>query len=353
MRWGWALAVAGGVLAHAPAPVTAQVGPELVARGVQAYNNVDPDGAIGFLRRWFASAEAAGATMEDRRQALTYLGAAEVLRANRDSGSAAFERLLKADPRYRIDELLFPPEVTTLFAAVRQRTKVVAVAAPPVTTIRSDSGAYTAWLFSSSTHFIQVQVRRPDGPVVRVAYDGPIGDSLDIRWDGRDSTGSTVPSGSYYLEVRSGAFRTVATRVLQLPLAVTTQRTDTLPHPQPPPDSLRRPEQKPVRAGVEALVGGVMAGIAIAVLPMLVAPGVDLQAARYAVATLAGGVGILGFVRDLPGSPIAENSLANERLQQSWREQLAAVTAENRTRRAAARMVVRTGEPIVADLTGR
>ncbi|HEX9581736.1 MAG TPA: hypothetical protein VF970_11585 [Gemmatimonadales bacterium] len=353
MRRGRALAAAVGVLALGPVTLTAQQGPELVARGIRAYNDVDADAATGFLRRWFASAEASGATLEDRRQALVYLGAAEVLRDNGDSGSAAFERVVKLDPRYRIDELLFAPEVTTLFGAVRQRTKAVAVQVPPLTTLGADGAYYTARLFASSTHFIQVQVRRPDGPVARVVYDGPIGDSLDLRWDGRDSTGSTVPSGSYYVEVRSGAFRNLATRVLQLPLEITTQRTDTLAHPAPPPDSLRLPERRASGPGVEALAGGVLAGLAAAVLPMLLAPDANLEAARYAVAALAGGAGILGFAREFPGSMIAGNRLANEQRDQGWQELVAVVAAENRTRRAAARMVLHTGEPIVADLTGR
>jgi hypothetical protein len=50
---------------------------------------------------------------------------------------------------------------------------------------------------------------------------------------------------------------------------------------------------------------------------------------------------------------IAENQLANQQQHQRWQELVAVIAAENRSRRAAARLVVRTGEPVVADLTSR
>jgi hypothetical protein len=83
------------------------------------------------------------------------------------------------------------------------------------------------------------------------------------------------------------------------------------------------------------------------------APSADVEPARFLVATVAGGVGILGFVRAFPGSLIAENQLANQQQHQRWQELVAVIAAENRSRRAAARLVVRTGEPVVADLTSR
>ena len=45
--------------------------------------------------------------------------------------NAAFERLLFLDPRYRPDQLVFPPEVSSLFEEVRLRTRAVAVSVPP------------------------------------------------------------------------------------------------------------------------------------------------------------------------------------------------------------------------------
>ena len=353
MKPGRAVVAALCLLAVGPATSTAQVGGDLVSRGIRAYNDVDLDAAVGFLRRWFASPDERAALPEDRRQALTYLGAAEILRANRDSGVDAFERLVRLDPRYRIDELLFPPEVTTLFATARQRTKAVAVDVPPEVRIVAAGNTYPLRMFASSAHFIDVEVRRLDGPALRAVYSGPIGDSLVVQWDGQDSSGVAAATGRYFLEVRSGAFRNVATRVLQIPLEIESSPTDTLPHPVPPPDSLRLPEQRPPGPGMEALAGGVLAGAAIVLMPALLAPGADFVPARFALAGVVGGTGLLGFARNLPGGIIAVNRRANEQLRQDWQDQVAAIAAENRIRRTGGGIVIRSGDPVVVDLTGR
>ena len=353
MKLGRAILAALGLCIIGPATSAAQVSNDLVSRAVRAYNDVDLDAAVGFLRRWFASSDAASAALDDRRQALTYLGAAEILRSNRDSGTAAFERLVRLDPRYRVDELLFPPEVSTLFSTARQRTKAVAVELPPEVRITGDGGAYSLRMFASSAHFLEVEVRRLEGPPLRSVYTGPIGDSLEVQWDGRDSAGTPLPTGRYFLEVRSGAFRNIATRVLQIPLEIATTPADTTPLPPPPPDSLRLPETRPPRPGVEALLGGMLAGAAIALLPAVLAPGAEFVPARFAVAGVLGGTGLIGFVHNLPGRGIPANRRVNDQRQQDWQTQVAAITAENRRRRLSGGLVVRSGDPVIVDLTER
>jgi hypothetical protein len=343
---GFALGLAGS-----PAGLHAQVSTELVDRGVRAYGDVDFDAAVGFLRRWLAAPDAPRAALDDRRRALTYLGAAEALRGRGDSAHSAFERLVALDPRYRIDELLFPPEVSTLFAQVRQRTKAVAVEADREAEIVAEGGAYTVRAYASSAHAIRAVVRHPDGRASRALYTGFIGDSLDLRWDGRDSTGALVTSGSYYLEIQSVAvLGDAVTRVLQLPLEITVERPDTLLHPPAPADSVRITQRTPAGPGVEALAGGTLAGAAAALLPALLAPGADFQAARFVVAGVLGGAGVIGFVRVLPGRPLAASQPADSVTLAQWRSQVAAVTGENRARRARARITVRRGEVTVADL---
>lgn len=328
----------------------AQTSNELLDRGIRAYADVDLDAAVGFFRRWFASADAAGAPASDRRRALTYLGAAEALRGNRDSAAAAFERLVVLDPRFRIDELLFPPEITTLFSAIRQRTKVVTVETEPRAEFHPEGGAYSVRVIASSAHPIRAVLRQPDGRTVRVVYTGFIGDSTDLHWDGRDSTGNVISSGSYLLEIHSSTVvGDAVARVLQLPLDISVERPDTLPHPPAPLDTIAPAARAPAGPGAEALAGGLAAAAVAALLPAVLAPGADIEAVRFIVAGITGGAGLVGFVRNLPGRPIG-NPLVTAAALDAWRGQVAAAIAENRARRASARIIVLVGEPTAADL---
>jgi hypothetical protein len=350
------LARTGGVILGLLLPWTglgAQAPPSLVDRAIRAWADVDFDAAVGFLRRWFASAQATTAPPAERGRALTYLGAAEALRGNRDSAAAAFERLVVLDPRHRLDEMVFPPEVTTLYAAVRQRTKAVIVEVDPSAEFRPDSGAYAVRVIASSAHPLRAVLRQPDGRGVRVLYSGFIADSTILSWDGRDSAGAAVASGSYLLEIQSSTvLGDAVTRMLQVPLDVQVVRPDTLPHP-PAPDTLAPPARLRVAPGSEALAGGIVAGAAAWVLPSLLAPGAEVVPLRFVVAGLAGGAGVIGFVRNFPGRLVAGSRQVNTTVAEAWRRDLAATIAENRTRRAAARVIVRSGEPIAVDLRTR
>jgi len=334
-----------------PTGLTAQTPTDLVARAVRAYGDVDLEGAVGFLRRWQASPAAASAPLEQRRRVLTYLGAAETLRGNPDSAASAFERLVELDPRARMDELIFPPEVTTRFEAVRARTKVVAASVAPTTEITPAGERFAAWLFGSSPHQLRVALRRAEGAPVRAIYSGLVGDSLLVRWDGRDSSGAWVASGPYILE----AFSAVTAggppqRVLQVPLEITVQGGDTVPTPPSPPDSLLLPDRRGAGPGMEALFGGLVAGVGVALLPPLLAPNAEVTPFRFVVAGTIGLAGLTGFLRDLPGSVDPANRRANDELRRAWRERSAAVAEENRARRAAASMVIRAGQAVVVRL---
>lgn len=331
----------------------AQEPTSLVDRAIRAYGDVDFDAAVGFLRRWFASPAATTAPPTERRRALTYLGAAEALRGNRDSAAAAFERLVFLDPRTRLDELVFPPEVTTLYTGVRQRTKAVIVEVAQISEFHPDSGAYAARVIASSAHPLRAVLRQPDGRTVRVLYSGFIADSMILRWDGRDSVGAAIAPGSYLLEIQSSTvLGDAVTRVLQLPLDIQVVRSDTLPHPVPP-DTLAPRARLGAGPGSEALAGGLLAATAAALLPVVLAPDAEVQPARFVVAGIAGGMGLLGFVRNFPGKTIARDRTVNTTARDAWRTHVAATIAENRARRERARIVVRSGEPITADLRAR
>lgn len=341
------VAALAGLLVAVPA--VAQTPGDLVSRGIRAYEALDFNAAAGLLTIALGAGEAAALSRDELVRALTHLGAAEVFRGNQATAVAAFERLVVADPRYRIDELVFPPEVTDLFNAVRRRTPAVLVR-PEAAAVELET--FRAWLYPSVFHEVTVELQRGDGRAVRRLYRGLIGDSLAVEWYGRDSTGASVASGAYLLVVRSFDTQNWAVRYAQVPLEVEVRGVDTLPHPQTLDDSDLLPERIGESGGIEALLGAAVAGAAVSLLPQVLAPRAELSPARFVVGGSVGLAGILGFALRRPRE-LPENVRINQERRRAWREQVASVTAANQRRRAEIRLVVRAGEQVMIDLRGR
>src|SRR5205809_5408438 len=173
--------------------------------GMRAYKNLEFDAATLLLRRGVVQLTAANAPVARRAKGLVYLGAAELFRGRRDSAVAVFRRLVVLDPRYRPDQLVFPPEVTSVFEAVRLRTKTVAIVVSRDTEVPVQNGAFRAWLVASSFQTVNVTLLYENGTSFRPLYFGPIGDSLEVQWDGRDAAGQPVPVDRLLLRVASRA----------------------------------------------------------------------------------------------------------------------------------------------------
>jgi hypothetical protein len=344
-----ALAFALVLLAGAPVRgARAQTPAELVGRGVRAYQNLDYDSASVLLGRALVQPGAALAD-SDRTRALVYLGATQRYRDRRDSAAALFGRVQRADPRYHIDQLVFPPEVTGLFQQVRLITRAVAVTVPDVTRLMAPGDGLTIRLYATTLHPVDVAVLRPNGVPIRTLYQGSVGDSLQVTWDGRAADGNPPDSGRYLLRVdsRGGDGRVV--RSIALPLDVTLPRRDTLPWPLPPADSLLKPGYAPGGTGVGALVTGLAVAIGVAVLPSIVTSGSRASADRFVVAGSLGVAGVLGFRALRRPQPIAENLAANRVLQTAWQHQADSVRAQNDARRQAIVIEIRAGASRVVD----
>jgi len=328
------LAGAGAAGAQAPA--------EQVARGVRAYRDLDYDGAAAILRTALSQPGAALADSE-RVRALVYLGASELYRDHRDTAAALFGRLLRIDPRYHIDQLVFPPEVTGLFQQVRLVTRAVAVVVPPVTELRAAGDALSIALYATTFHPVDVSVVRLDGVLLRTLYQGGVGDSLTVRWDGRRADGIPADSGRYQLQVdsRGGDGRVV--RSVALPLEISHLRRDTLPLPAPPDDSLLLPERTPGTSGLRALTSGFLGALAVTVLPSLVAGKAGASADRFVVAGSLSLAAILGFRAERRPQPIPANIAANRALQLAWQRQADSVRTQNVARRQEVRLLIRAG----------
>ncbi|MBE0592019.1 MAG: hypothetical protein IH616_06430 [Gemmatimonadales bacterium] len=337
-------------LALVAAPTAqAQTAAQLVDRGVAAYQDLDLSAAAGLFRRALSLTGSDTLALRDRLRALSYLGAAEFLRDNRDSTIAAFRGIVLLSPRHRLDDLVFPPEITALFGEVARQTKVVQVRLPPAVRFRAGEVGFRPQLVASSFHQIVVAVDRGDGTPARLLFQGLIGDSLEVLWDGLDSAGVPVSSARYFLRVESRGASGQPERVVRVPLEIRTADADTLPHPILA-ESVLLPERSPTGRNVQALFGGVVGGIGLAVLPSLLASDAELSPGRFVVAGSVTMAGLVAFFTQRGGTPIPENVAANEAQRQAWRGELDRVTQENARRRAAVDLTVQVGPPAVVDL---
>ncbi len=348
MRWGRRVAWLGGLtgaLVAAPSALSAQSSDSLFAAGVRAYKTLEFDLAAWTLRRDLAKASAAGAPIAARAEGLVYLGAADLFRGRRDSATAVFRRLVMLDPRYRPSRLVFPPEVTSLFDGVRQQTKAVAIALPGDTTIVPGPGAFGIWIIASSFQLVDVTLRYEDGAPFRPLYSGPIGDSLNVQWDGLDAAGALPAINRVLLRVASRAPTGELAGIVQIPLDLRLARPDTLPLPPPPAAAQFLPERARGGAATRAVMGGALLSGVVALLPAVVG-GTDTQSGpRMAVAGTIGVAGLVGFVLHRPGRPLPANVRANHALRDAWQQRVSTTTAENARRRRDVRVVVRANEP--------
>src|SRR5258705_12092899 len=337
------LAIAAAVPAAA-----AQAGTGLVARAVTAYEGLELDAAAGMLRRALTPPLADSLGSAERARALSYLGAIEVLREHRDSAVAVFRRLVLLDPRYRADTFVFPPEVTRLFDDVRLRTRVVAIRVPDDTVVPVQQGWFNVWLFPSAPHDVTVMIAREDGRPLRALYAGPLGDSLRVRWDGRDSTGALAARGHLWLTVasRSGG---AAERLVQLPLDFDVA-VDTITHPVAPGADQLLLERANRRTGVRSLVSGLVIGAAAVALPQIVAPGERSSGTRLVVGSTLALSGIIGYLVQPAGRSLPDNAATNRGRQGGWQQRTNAGIAENARRRQGPAFRVRTaGHTVVIE----
>jgi len=343
---GAALVVA---LTVAPS-LQAQAPESLIASGIRAYRNLEFDAAAGFFTRALTLLGATADTAR-RAEALTYLGATEVYRQRTEGALGIFRDLVRLSPAYRIDRLIFPPEVTGVFDAARRVTPAVAARLAREQRFRTGDGGLTGTLFGSTYHEVRVELQRADASVVRALYVGPIADSLPVVWDGRAADGAPVPSGRYQVAIASLDANGTAVRILRFPLDVTTTRHDTLPLPAPPDDRLL-PERKTTIGGVESLVGGLLVGIGLSVLPGSVGSEADLSGGRFAVGGAVAVAGLIGFHTTRGARGIPQNVAVNDSIRAVWRAARDAAAAENERRRGAADVIVRVGPPQAIDREG-
>jgi hypothetical protein len=139
-------------------------------------------------------------------------------------------------------------------------------------------------------------------------------------------------------------------RVTQLSLDVNVRLADTLSISRTAPDSLLRPELRTKAPGREALVGGVLAGAAIVVIPSVVSSGSELNGTRFVVAGAVGVAGIVGFFKQRSGTPIPANVLYNQGVQSAWQDSVRVIDQLNTTRQRVSELRIRAGSSSSAEI---
>jgi hypothetical protein len=330
-----------------PVAARAQSASALLDQGIRAYTVREYDGGAWLLRRALAVEGASALGTVDAARALMYLAATEVGRNQRDSALAAARRLVVLDPRYRPDSQTFPPQAIAVFQEARRSAPSVSIRAFGDTAIRPGSDAFVVRLGATTAPEVTATVIGADGRVVRTLFTGIIRDSLDLRWNGLDGSGNAPPDGRYAIVVapRRTSGTTGASWALRLPLELARPAVDTTPLPAAPADSLFRPERGDSKGAMRALVPGVVAGVAIVVLPKLVASGEKASNARLIVGGTVTIAGVAAFLAHHPGQRLPGNEQYNRNLREQYRRNAAEVARRNADRVRQGKMIIRPGAP--------
>ncbi|HYY62125.1 MAG TPA: hypothetical protein VE756_12095 [Burkholderiales bacterium] len=323
---------------------------DALARGIRAYDDLDFEQAAGLLRRALTAQGVGTLSRDDASRALIYLSAIELLRDRKDSARAIARRLVVTNPRFRPDELLFPPQLLLLYEVVRRATPAVISDAPADTAIRPGSETLGLRLYASAVHNIDATLVALDGRVMRTLFRGPIGDSLALPWNGLDSANAPLVPGTYAITVKSLDRAGNVVRILRLPLSVLPARVDTLIHPTPPRDTVLLPERRPLGPALRVLAPGLLGGVGLAVLPGAIASGERPSGARFAIGGALTIAGVVAFLSRKPGHALPENAAHND-VVRAWRREDAAVARRN-AERAQGVIGVHIGQPIILTPSG-
>src|SRR5690242_5469884 len=336
------------LLVAAASRLPAQSANELLQQGVREYQKLNYDAAVALLRESLVRRDPAALADSQRARALSYLAATELFQQQRDSAAAAFRTLVRLDPRYRPDELIFPPQVTNLYDEVRRSTKVLSVQVPPVTELHARLEWFTARVVTTSVQSVTATLARDDGTPVRTLYDGPVADSLSLKWDGLTAGGTLPDEGRYVLHVAPRPPLEDGPRPLQVTLDITQVAPDTLVWPPAPAGPALLPERTSATPALGSLAAGTLAAGAVVALPSLFGRSGEATGARFAVAAAVSIAGLVGFFAHQP-RPIEANIRANAPARADWQRRVEAVKGENAKRRGSARLLIRAGPVTVAE----
>lgn len=319
-------------------------------RAFTSYRNLEYDDAATRLRAALAATGAARLSDADRTRALMYLAASELFRGRRDVATESIRTLLLADPRYRPDDLIFPPEVTALFQEARLGVRAVSVVVPPVSEIQSTAERFPVRVYASSLHDIRAQITDAFGSPERTLHEGAVGDSLQLLWNGRDGIGRLREPGRYLLRVTSRSPAGRDEREVEIPLDIERIVLDTLPTPAPLDPAIFRPESEVRSRGVRPLLAGLFTAAAVVALPSIAGSGEGGMPLRFGVAGALGVSAVIGMTTASRPRVLRDNVAWNRRQREEWDREFERVRAENDARRAATRIRIRAGRATTVEI---
>jgi hypothetical protein len=324
--------------------------PDPLARPMAAYRDLDYDGAATALRAALALDGTARLGDADRLRAFMYLGATETFRGKRDAAVDAFRALLLIDTRYRPDELVFPPEVSTLFQETRIGLRAVSVVLPEMTEIQSTADRLPVRIYARrcTTSGSPSSMRS----VGRCAccMRAPSATASNCSGTAAMASGACASAGPYRLRVTSRSPAGRDEREVMVPLAITRADQDTLPLPAPLTAATFRPESAAATGGARYLVSGIVGALAAPRCRRSPGRAARVGSIRFGVAAALGVAGAIGFTRAKQPRPIPENIEWNRRQRETWQREVDRIQAENETRRAATKLRIVAGRPTVAAL---
>jgi hypothetical protein len=338
----WIAAICAVTSISITTTANAQSASALVSRGISAYRALEYDSAAVLLQRGLAATGSGAVTGPTRIEALTYLGAIEKWRGNASAAASAFVQTLAINPRYRIDELVFPPPITSAFNEARLTTAYTTIVAPNDVTITAGSQMVEFRLYSSAPHNVEVIVSGDRPATSQQIYSGMVSDSMTLRWNGLDTTRKVAMSGNLAVLVspRTGSVRGET----RLPLVVQMLPVDTLKTPPRPAAPRAAGVSTSHDSPLRALALGTVAGATAIFLPDIIGDKSSAMPERFAVGGTLGVAGILGFLKgrqDIRSD--AENANAARRYE-LWQRAADSVKIENEKRLATPRLHIIAGQ---------
>jgi len=327
----------------------AQAATDPLADALSAFNDLDYDVAATRFRAAIALTGAQRLPDADRARALMYLGATEHFRGARPGAIDAFRSLLIIDPRYRPSEVVFPPEVIALYQETRIGIRATSAEIAQLSEIAIPTDRLPIKIFASSLHDIRVRVTTSLGAPERILYEGVIGDSVLVSWDGREASGAAGRPGRYLLRIASRGPGGNTEREVQIPLEVEHVPIDTLSWPDPLNASTLRPETVVRANGTRQVITGLAGAAAVVLLPSLIGA-TDPSSLRYGVAAGVSVAGLVGLATATRPQPVPENIAFNNTLRAEWTRELERIKAENRTRLATVRLRVRVERAVTVEI---
>jgi hypothetical protein len=317
-----------------PATTPAQSQDRAYEQGIRAYRALEMESAGWLLRQSLANDRL---DPQERRTALSYLGAAEFYRDRRDSALAAYARLIRLDPHYEVDHLVFGPDVQTLFDEARRQTPIVEVTATR-TSFTPGGRGLPVRLRTNTPHVVVVTAETINGDVMDTVFRKRVRDTATAYWAANPHPGERPPVGGYVLAVSSLDTQDQVKWRVTVPVHVTRAAENPLDVPPPP---VMLPEHRSLGPGLARLGLGLAAATTAYFATPLVT---DSKGWQLALTEGFAAAGVIGFFGARPGAPLPDNVVANRVAREAWEARVAQVQAENRRRTDGGTVYVDVGE---------